>query len=568
MERDPVPLDRPSLQGRASVLQLLRFVGRRTGLALADRVMTTPLLRWAWSGLADTGYVPGLAEFRPSDREAVRDMMAGRYLLAFKLVDTHGASPFSVEPDNPDWHNSLHGFGWLRHFRDVRDAASRGFARMLVLDWIATEGDYDPATWTLSLTAQRVMNWLRQLDLLLEDASPEEQKTITRAIGTQVQSLRNRRRFAYDPVERLLAVAALVAAELCSDGQDSGGETGIEERLRELDLLLARQLDADGMHLSRNPRVQLTLLIELASLGRSLINHKTDSTLEFAAQVERMHEALDAVTLGSGEPAYFNGCGHVALDTLVAVQANAARKRHGSGAVGGYGILRDGEAVVVADSGLVPPLEHAHAAHDSALAFEFSHGTELIVGSCGPAPADWTQNRDLFRQAMAHTAPCVDDRGAANLNTRGPYAGSLAPRAEAEPIEIHPEDHLMLLRATGWQSAGITLERRLTLLSQGTTLVGQDKVLRAGDRQPEGLVSLRFHLAPGIVVHRTGEAMVRLVLPNGAKWNFLWEGGTVFEDDSVRQSAYFGFQRTRQIVIEAEARDGLELAWIFTRESP
>jgi uncharacterized heparinase superfamily protein len=545
------------------VLQLLRFVGRQTSLALADRVMTTPLLRWAWSGLADSGYVPGLAEFRPSDREAVRDMMAGRYLLAFKLVDTHGASPFSVEVDNPDWHNSLHGFGWLRHFRDVRDAASRGFARMLVLDWIATEGEYHPGTWTLSLTAQRVMNWLRQLDLLLEGASPEEHKTITRAIGTQIQSLRNRRRFARDPVDQLLATAALVAAELCSEAQ----ETRIEERLRELNLLLARQIDGDGMHLSRNPRVQLVLLIELASLGRSLLNHKTESTLEFAAQVERMHEALDAVTLGSGEPAYFNGCGHVALDTLVAVQANAARKRHRTGAVGGYGILRDGEAVVVADSGLVPPLDHAHAAHDSALAFEFSHGTELIVGSCGPAPSNWTQNRDLFRQAMAHTGPAVDDRGAAVLNSRGPYAGRLTPRTDPEPIEVHQEDHLMLLRATGWQSSGMIVERRLTLLSEGTTLVGQDKVTRAGDKAPEGLVSLRFHLAPGVILRRTGDAMVRLVLPNGAKWNFLWEGGTVFEDDSVRQSAYFGFQRTRQIVIEAEARDGLELAWIFTRES-
>jgi uncharacterized heparinase superfamily protein len=545
------------------VLQLLRFVGRQTGLAIADRVMTTPLLRWAWSGLADSGYVARLAEFRPSDRDAVRDMMAGRYLLSFKLVDTQGTSPFSIDVDHPDWFSSLHGFAWLRHFRDVRDPASRGFARMLVLDWIGTEGEFHGSTWSLTLTAQRVMNWLRNFDLLEEDASPEERKAIGRSLGTQIQSLRNRRRFARDPVDKLLASAALVAAELCSAERD----TGIEERLRELNLQLARQIDGDGMHISRNPRVQLTLIIELASLGRSLINHKTESTLEFAAQVERMHEALDAITLGSGEPAYFNGCGHVALDTLVAVQANAARKRHRTGAVAGYGILRDGEAVVVADSGVIPPIEFADAAHDSALAFEFSHGTELIVGSCGPAPANWSQNRDLFRQAMAHTGPAIDDRGTASLHTRGPYRGRLTGRVAPEPIEVHPEDHLMLLRSRGWHQAGAALERRLTLLSGGTTLVGQDKVTRLDGKQPEGLLSLRFHLAPGVILRRTGDAMVKLVLPNGAKWNFLWEGGTVFEDDSVRQSAYFGFQRTRQIVIEADLRDGLELAWIFTRES-
>ena len=75
-------------------LKGMRFAARRLWLGAADYIVTMPLLRWTWTGLADDAFAGELPEFRPSDRETVRDMMAGRYLLASKLVETGGASPF------------------------------------------------------------------------------------------------------------------------------------------------------------------------------------------------------------------------------------------------------------------------------------------------------------------------------------------------------------------------------------------------------------------------------------------------------------------------------------------
>ena len=60
----------------------------------ADASVTLPLLRWTWRSLADDAFAGDLPEFRPADRDAVRDMMSGRYLLASKLVETGGTSPF------------------------------------------------------------------------------------------------------------------------------------------------------------------------------------------------------------------------------------------------------------------------------------------------------------------------------------------------------------------------------------------------------------------------------------------------------------------------------------------
>ena len=66
-------------------LPLLHAV-RRFALGFADTAVTLPILRWTWRGLAEDAFAGELPEFRPADRDAVRDMMAGRYLLASKLI--------------------------------------------------------------------------------------------------------------------------------------------------------------------------------------------------------------------------------------------------------------------------------------------------------------------------------------------------------------------------------------------------------------------------------------------------------------------------------------------------
>ena len=527
--------------------------GRRMALGLADSVVTMPLLRWTWRGQTDHAFAGDLPDFRPADRDAVREMMSGRYLLASKLFETGGASPFSMDVDHPDWWNNLHSFSWLRHFRDVRDPGEKLFARTLVLDWIGREGQFEADSWTLTLTAQRVLNWLRHLTLVLDGATPDQTRTIQRSLSTQVQSLRVRGALAADAVEALFAAIGLLGAELCNIGD----VPDIDSHVIRLEALLGQQLDSDGLHLSRNPKLQLALLVELASLRRAVGRHGSPAMAELANRIDRMHEALDALTLSSGEPVYFNGCGQVPHDVLVAVQANGPSASRRSRLLGGYGIVRNGDTVIIADSGLRPPAGFDADAHDGGLAFEFAHGSELIVGSCGPAPSDLPDSEALFRQAVAHSSPTIDAEGA----TEGPgrHGQPLLP-------VLDTGEHMLTMTSVGYAGRfGGEIERRLTLLAEGTTLVGQDRIVAKGE--PHGLLALRFHLAPGVKIKRTtGEGIARLVLPNGVVWSFLWEGAQFREEDSVRQSAYLGFHRTRQLVLETNVTAETEVAWIFTLE--
>ena len=73
------------------------YLVRRSAKRVADFAVSNPLIRWSWTGPAPEDYASALSEFRPSDRESVLEMMQGRYLLASKLVDTNGVSPFAID---------------------------------------------------------------------------------------------------------------------------------------------------------------------------------------------------------------------------------------------------------------------------------------------------------------------------------------------------------------------------------------------------------------------------------------------------------------------------------------
>jgi len=533
-------------------------------LSFADLIVRSPLVRWTWSGLADQNFPESLGEYRPSDHETVREMMAGRYLLASKLVDTKGVSPFAIEIVGGNWRRDLHAFSWLRHFRDARDDAERRFARTLVLDWIGRNSRFDPQSWAPALTSVRVLNWLRHLPLLTEGSNSDQARLIKRSLGTQLQSLKLRGALARDPMDAIYTAIALLGASLC----DESASKNVSLRLARLLELLDAQIDADGLHRSRNARVQFELLTELVSIRKALAQRHSESLDAFGATMEKMHLALDTLTLGTGEPAYFNGCGQLPVDLVIAVQSQGSSRRKNSTVLSGYGVLRSGSSTIIGDSGVVPPPGFSANAHAGALAFEFSNGNDLVIGNCGPAPKEVTENRTLFRLGAAHSGPTIDRMSSAQIVLRGPNAGSLRGFADKCAAQVDDAEATMILSSSAFSARfGIDLERQLTLIAEGQTLVGQDRFVGKPGVSAKGKLVLRFHLAPGAETTRTeNEDVILIKLKSGVVWKFLWEGGVASLDDSVRQSAHFGFFRTTQIVVEADIVAGEEVSWILTRD--
>ena len=541
------------------MLNLIRVRKWRTACVIADNLITSPFVRWTWSGLTETEYNSSLREFRPTDRETIREMMNGRYLLASRLVDTGGVSPFAVGGEHRAWHEELQGFSWLRHFRDAVDAGERQFAHTLVLDWIGRNNGYNRQNWALAVTSQRVMNWLRNYSLLTKGATRDQIKTIDHSISKQVQSVRLRIPFALDPLGEFMGTVLAVAVAL-SDGSTQNQIGALTIKLCEV---VDKHFDRSGLHRSRDPSVQLYLLSELVSLNLTLSQRSGELARDLRALVDKMHLALDSLTRGTGAAADCTGCAELPSELMFAVQTQGAARQSGNSLVSGYGMIKEGESTVILDAGDVPSSRFAENAHASALAFEFSHGHELVVGNCGPAPDELSASKDLFRQGAAHSGPTINDQSAARIGARGVlYAPGGAPF-----IEVGDTEPTITACTSGFMSRfGVEIERQVSLMSFGRTLVGQDR-LRApsGQQKFSSKLVQRFHLAPGAeAIRAKGGEIINIRLQSGARWTFLWEGATARIENSVRQSAHIGYYRTQQIVLEAPVAADLEIDWIFT----
>ena len=170
----------------------------------------------------------------------------------------------------------------------------------------------------------------------------------------------------------------------------------------------------------------------------------------------------------------------------------------------------------------------------------------------------------LFRQGIAHSAPTINALSAAAHPDARAAARTAWCRIGRDPeIGAEEADHSLVMRTHGYADRfGVVLERRLTLLAEGNSLVGQERMLKARGRM-SGACAIRFHLAHQTQV-QPGRRHAEAQLASGAVWNFLWEGADMRVEDSVRQSAYFGFHRTKQIVLDVLVGDVHEVSWIFT----
>lgn len=539
-------------------------------LSAADRFVTSPVFRWTWQPFSEESFRVRLPEIRPIDPPAAGDMLAGKYLLGSRLMETGGVSPFSVATDDVGWHAELHGFAWLRHFSESKSGRERQFARTLVLDWIGRHGRFDRRTWRNSLTGRRVQNWLTHYGLIIDGASAKQRGIIARCLSAQIHALGQRGRLDPEPIERLGAAIALVAAALSRNAETAQ----LAKRTRALARQLADQLDANGLHRSRCARNQFELLQYLVPVRLALVKMNPDAARALGALIDRMHAALAVLTLTTGEPAYFNGTGQLPLELVLAVQSHGAHRAEGNrtSAASGYGLMRQGQAKLVSDGGSIPPVEFSRAMHAGALAFEFSWGNDLIVGNCGPAPAQLARQGIAFRQSAAHSTLELPDISSARFGF-GPFAHDrLLARSRSHPVRCDPKTATLAMGSTAYvRRFDLRHSRALTLIDDGQTLVGQDTLSRAGRGRPQISAIpfvFRFHLAPGSLSWFDGDqSFIRLTTQSGESWVFLWEGGEASIEPSVRQSLHYALVDTQQIALRGEFSQRSEIAWSFARQS-
>jgi uncharacterized heparinase superfamily protein len=561
-------ISRVSLAERTKLFVFLTRSIARTGLG---RLTSVALIRLPFlSGKADR-LVIAPQDLRTADATRASDIYSGRFVFAGKVVVSDARSPFQITPPSDEWAAGLLGFAWLRHLRAAESAITRANARALVDEWI-THGSASSIAWRPHILARRIISWLTQATLVLDDADVGFYRRFIRSLTRQVRRLRHAMPQVPDGVPRLHAAIALMDAALCMQAQSRHIHAAAELLSEEL----SRQILPDGGHISRNPGALIGVLLDLLPLRQLFAARNVPPPPALLNAIDRMMPMLRFFRHGDGHFALFNGMGPTPTDLLTTILAydDARGTPVANAPHSGYQRLEAGGTLVIMDAGRPPPLATSNDAHAGCLSFELSTKLYRIVVNCGLPATSRDSWRQVARATAAHSTVTFNDRS----SCRFAESGAVRRFLHATPIVGGPrrvtvvredQDDGTLLRAShdGYADLGIVHQRALMLSKDGKRLDGEeffqaskgDAVLAGRDQ-----FAIRFHLHPGVKANRLADSHgAMLLLPNKEAWNFNAYEDRVEIEESVYLAGPDGPRRTTQIVIYGRARKVSRVQWSF-----
>jgi len=501
----------------------------------------------------------------------------GRYLLAGKLIETEGRSPFQLETDQIAWARALHGFTWLRHFSAGNDPLATNHVIALMREWTESSGgQMKDVAWEVDVTATRLISWLKNSVLMLTASDHEFHQLLMRNLGAHVRFLKRHVSAAGDGEPALMACIALAYASVCF----SGNGKSLNFALGRLEQELSKQVLSDGSHVSRNPTVNANALEQLLPLREGCIAIGREVPDGIVSAIERLLQGLRFFRLGDGHFARFNGAGAGNMGLLSTLQRYDEAPTEGplNTTIGYYERLQLDDVIVLMDAGAPPKGELSRHAHAGCLSFEFSCGGDCVVVNAGrpyhqpnASPAVWRSTAAHSTAVFYETSSCkFESVGATpNLLDGQIFGGQL--RAESEREDNNHGSGITAHHMGYVREFGARHQRSLTLDEDGNRLRGSD--LFSGPDKGElfyttkDAVTIHFHLHPTVDVVEISEAgAVHMTTRSGKSWVFSCHEVRPQLADSIYFASHAGPQKTKQIILQFNACNTAEVNWMFVRK--
>jgi uncharacterized heparinase superfamily protein len=538
---------------------------RRAALA---RLLLSPALRWRYGAAVADELLIVPRDLRTGDPSFFDELKAGQIGLGGFVAPLEGRSPFALPAPSKPWARELHGFGWLRHLRVRRELEADEAARELVCDWIKGRRRTDPVAREPQVIGRRIISWITCANMLLGGEDQARYDLVTDSLADQLIHLSATWRDASDGYPRLLAVTALLYADLCVAGRDrqlKGAEALFTAEV-------GRQILPDGCHISRNPGLLVELLLDFLPLNQCFKSRNRTPPAALQSAIDRMLLLVQHLRLGDGTIARFNGVGPAADDAVATVMAYLPSDMPALAAApsSGYVRLAAGDTVVVVDAGAAPPLEFTADAHAGCLSFELSSGHQAILvngGAPGMCDQDW---RSAARGTASHNTVSIGGKSSAKLvrNVLLEKLLDAIPLRHPERVdaELSADRRRVVARHDGYLGVfGLVHKRTLALSENGRKLTGRDEIgapagrMRLANDLP---FAVHFHLHKRATA-RLGRSpdTVEIHLAGGELWLFSASGGVISIEDSVHYADLAGPVAVEQIVIRGACPGESTIDW-------
>ena len=418
---------------------------------------------------------------------------------SFKLNEVD-ANIFWLEDQKKDA-EKLHDFFWLNLID--RKTEYKNIKKIIYI-WLLKNSKYKKKIWNTSTLSARVISWILNIDIILNNSTFDFKKNFLNSIINQTNHLKKNIKFEKDLSKKIRILTAIIITGLVFKEYEDNYNLGIKE----LEKLVKDFFDDKGFPLSRNPG-DLLFFTKYLIFCKEIIKDSQKYVPEFLEDIiEKNLECINFIKTPDDQLPLFNGANSMKVKKFEKYLKNIKTNTKIQN-LGGFYRIKHKNHFFLMDIDKPPQKRFSKSYQSGPLSFEYFLDGVKIISNSGFGSNISKKIEQLSRVTACQSTLTINDTSITKFETNeminNIFGSSIQNSFKSFDLISKNEDNILGCSASnnGYERKfGCTHRREIYIDKVNDYLKGIDHIFKAKDGYPIRY-ALRFHINPDLSVVKT-----------------------------------------------------------------
>jgi len=418
---------------------------------------------------------------------------------SFKINEID-ANIFWLENKKKDTEH-LHNFFWLNLIDRKTDYKN---IKKIIYIWMLKNSKYRKETWETSTLSARVISWILNIDIIINNSTFDFRKKFFNCIISQTNHLKKNIKFEKDFLKKIEILIAITLSGLVFKEYEENFNIGIKE----LEALIKNFFDKDGFPLSRNPN-DLVFISKYLLFCKEIIKDSQKYVPEFLDDIiERNFNCINFIKTPNNQLPLFNGANIQKLNQIEKY-LESSKSENKNNNLGGLFKIKYKNHFLLMDIDRPPQKKYSKSYQSGPASFEYFLDGVKIITNCGFGKHISKKAEVLSRLTACQSTLTINDTSITKFESNEMinlvFGNSIKNSFKSFDFKTKNESGIIgcTISNNGYEKKfGCTHKREIYVNKAENYLKGLDHIFKAKDGYPIRY-ALRFHINPELSVIKT-----------------------------------------------------------------
>ena len=438
--------------------------------------------------------------------------------------------------DSSKEEEDLNSFFWLNLINRKNNGET---IQQIISIWIKNNNKYNKKKWGNLSVSKRILAWILNADIILNNADKIFKENFFNSIITQVNHLKENLNDENDPAKKIEIISAIILSGLVFKEYNSNFERGIKA----LKNVIESFFDNDGCPINRNiyDLVQcskfLILIKECCKDAQEYIPDFLDDI------ITKLVNCLFSLKTPNNKNPLFNGASEFEIDNYLEYLSGLNYKSNKIiDNINQIYIARSKKYLFFFDVGSPPIKKYSKNYQSGPLSFEYFIDNNKIITNCGFGNKISKKTELISRLTSAQSTLGLNDSSVVRFERNNlindAFGTSITNSFKVFDLNIDDKKDYLALAAKHnayENNFNYIHQRKIKINKKNSNLSGEDKLIATSkNKEIKNMYSIRFHLYPGInAVQTMGKNSILIQVEKNKSLIFTTSGDNLILEKSI-----------------------------------